>query len=90
MTKPYRFHRRMVERRTADEFHAWYKGHHVSINREAGAKQWYIQVTAPNGDYTYDGWWGECGSTIDDAIEQALWGSGLLKWQLIRKLESDK
>jgi hypothetical protein len=42
-------------------------------------EKFYIQVTAPNGCYAYDGYWNQLDATIQDALQEALIGSGLIK-----------
>ena len=74
----YRIQKRLIRKRTDEEFWATYRGHEIEINRERGARGWYIRVTAPSGCYAYDGWWGEEWNTMDEAITQALVGSCLL------------
>ena len=55
-----------------------YKGHVVDVSREAKSDNWYIIVTAPNGCYSYDGWWGEsAGKPKRAAILEALEGAML-------------
>lgn len=78
----HKIQRRYVLNRTQDEFHAFYRRHEITIERESNrsyGKAWYIVVIAPCGSYAYDGWWGELDSSLDDAIAQALVGSGLVK-----------
>lgn len=39
----------------------------------------YIQVTAPDGREAYDGYWHKLDATVEDALMEALIGSGLTK-----------
>lgn len=55
-----------------------YKGHVVDVSRESRSDNWYIIVTAPNGCYSYDGWWRDsAGKTKREAILEALHGAML-------------
>ena len=74
----YRIQKRFIHERTGLRFRATYRGHELDISKERGARGFYIIVTAPDGCYAYDGWWGEEWSTMDEAIAQALMGSCLI------------
>lgn len=39
--------------------------------------KFYICATAPDGTYTYDGYWLQEGATVEGALAEALRGSGL-------------
>lgn len=74
--------KRFIKQSTDDVFLARYKNHDVSVKREPndyrGRSSFYIQVTSPSGMYAYHGYWGYPNNTMEQAIEQALIGSGLL------------
>ena len=55
-----------------DQFVGYYRKHYIQINREE-EDLFYIIVNAPCGAIDYDGYWdGPIGSTMRDAIEEAL------------------
>ena len=61
------------------DFCGTYKGYTVNIDRDHPSQNWYIIVTAPSGEYLYDGWWRESeGKPLREAIHEALRGSMLL------------
>lgn len=73
-----------VERRTANNLEAYYKGHRIQIDREPRG-DFYIIVQAPCGMYDYDGYWPngfdpdyDDRPTMKQAIHQALEGSLLI------------
>lgn len=75
----FRIQKRFIYTRTNSEFHATYRGHDIQISFERkDPKPFYIMVTAPSGEYAYDGWWGEEWNTMDEAIVEALRGSCLI------------
>lgn len=60
-------------------FYGSYKQHSIIIERDHPGRVWYIQVTAPTGLMTYDGYWPHSeGTDLRDAIMEALKGSELL------------
>jgi hypothetical protein len=54
----------------------YYKGYTIIVERERDCDDWYIQVTGPDGTYSYDGWWnGSAYRSEDDAIAEAKSGA---------------
>ena len=61
------------------DFCGAYKGYTINIERDHPSQNWHIIVTAPSGEYVYDGWWRESeGKPVREAIHEALRGSMLL------------
>ena len=59
---------------------ARFKGHEIICTKDAPSKNWYIQVTAPNGIRAYDGWWADsAGKSAAEAIHEAKRGAMLIK-----------
>lgn len=80
MEKRYRI--KIVYERSSDQFLGRYKDHEINVSRDEPTGNWYIVVTAPSGVYGYDGWWRDSvHRTMDEAIEEALIGAGLLPRQ---------
>lgn len=68
----------IVHELTDDSFRGKYKDHDIKILRKSD-DDFYIIVWAPDGTYTYDGWWTHNGNDkIINAIEEALKGSCLI------------
>lgn len=68
---------------TYKRLYATYQNHDIVIERKDidVTEYFYILVTAPSGLAAYDGYWPHWGivsETMDDALTEALAGSGLL------------
>ena len=60
---------------TRVRFYARWRGHVIDVTRE-GYNKFYITVTAPDGSYSYDGWWKqECYTNMEFAVAEAIKGS---------------
>lgn len=76
-------HIRKVDKHTDKEFIGTYKSHEIHCwldgdDFEETDRRFYIQVTAPDGCYVYDGWMPEDqGDTLDAAIQDAVRGACL-------------
>lgn len=58
------------------EHHHTFKRHRIALTRDGYDKDWYIQVTAPDGGYVYDGWWRDSADkTAAQALEEAKRGA---------------
>ena len=73
-----------VHTHTYNEYHAELKrdgdelSYEINIERTQHVDTFYIRVFAPDGCMAYDGYWsGDVDATMDDAIAEALVGSGL-------------
>jgi len=87
--KKYRILKKNIKVKSEFYFLGYYKNHEIKIEKDNLTwdeesytyPRWYIVVTGPNGGVCYDGWWGDYlrNTTIDDAIEEALMGSKLIK-----------
>lgn len=70
--------KRFIRKHTPDEFYGTYKNHTLNIWREIGDRygsEFYIMVWFEDGGMTYDGWWGDPGQTIEEAVAEAIRGS---------------
>lgn len=64
-------------KREENVFWGEYEAHDIEIFRERLDEDWYIIVQG-DGGYLYDGYFNDSAdATIDEAIEEALEGSGL-------------
>jgi len=67
-----------VKKKTKTYFEATYKYHKFIIAWNFTNKVWNINVTDKNKQIAYSGFWGNETENIDDAIYEAMRGSGLL------------
>lgn len=59
--------------------HHTYRKHQILLTRDSDGGDWYIQVIAPNGCYSYDGWWRDSAcKTAAQALEEAKRGAMLV------------
>ncbi|KVQ12019.1 hypothetical protein WJ99_13830 [Burkholderia ubonensis] len=67
--------------RTRSEVFGYWRGYEICVRREKTACMggWYIIVKHPDGGYLYDGWWDECGASIEQAVEEAFRGACFLE-----------
>lgn len=59
-----------------DDFSTTYKGHSIEIHRCVEG-DFDISVHV-NGGYVYDGFWGDCDNTMEEAVKEALKGAMIL------------
>lgn len=53
-----------------------YKGHDIDVSRKNRRDDWYIQVRASNGCFSYDGWWNDSADrTQREAVLEAIRGA---------------
>lgn len=63
---------------TPTEFFGRCREHEIHVWKEDD-EPWYIQVTAPDGGYVYDGWWRHSeDASREAAIREALVGAQLI------------
>ena len=69
-----------VVKKTKTYFEATYKKHYFIIEWDKTCDSWSIRVWSDNGEgmASYLGHWGNSGYDIDDAIYEAMRGSGLI------------
>ena len=68
-----------VVKKTKTYFEATYKKHIFIIEWQHNRKEWLINVLhEKTGKKAYLGYWGSVGYDIDDAIYEAMRGSGLI------------
>jgi len=67
-----------IVKKTKTYFEATYKKHYFVIEWDKKTRIWDIEVRAKDGGLAYNGYWGNETENIDDAIYEAMRGSGLL------------
>ena len=64
---------------TRVRFYARWRGYVIDVTRE-GYNKFYITVTAPDGSYSYDGWFSKENYTeMHTAVAEAIKGSRILE-----------
>lgn len=65
---------------TPEKFRGEYRGCCIEVERDPFCQRggFYIYVLSPEGGVLYDGWWGDFGKDINQAVEEAMTGSQLI------------